>query len=198
MLKLVLHEGWQPVVPQTHAKCPGILISCKIWPSLHFWFEKSLKFWKLNMWIFLKKIFFSIFLSDFIEIDFKWRETTSSASNTCQMPWNIDILEDMAKRRKNKKFKKILHSFIVLQMALYRPKLKIFQNDLLYRTVNLTFPKWPLNNFFKQYGRCKTFRRFKSHFKTTSTKITNLLKTNKFSNLLNVEFFYSKFSFENA
>ena len=127
LLKLVLNEEWQPVVPQTHAKYSGILISWKIWPK-----EEKTK----NS----KKFFIH-------SLCFKWpyifQNWTFCKTTFCTVLWTSIP----------------------------------FQNGL-----------WIIFSSYMEDARPLGVRRFKGHFKTTSIKITNLLKTKKFSNLLNVEF----------
>ena len=64
----------------------------------HYIFDlaKFLKFWK---WAF--------FFSDFVQIGFKWKVATSTVSEAKPLPSNADILENIAKRRKNKQKQKI-------------------------------------------------------------------------------------------
>ena len=68
---------------------------------------------------FFKKKFFLIFLSDCVQSGFKWKVATSTASKVFQ-PWNAVILENIAKRKIIKIYKKHYYFF------LKKKKCKIF------------------------------------------------------------------------
>ena len=110
------------------------------------------KYFKGMGLLFEKKKFF---VSNFVEIGVKWKVATCTVPKAQPLRCNADILENMAKRRKNKKFKKIKIFSFCFKWPYYFSKLKISQNDLLYSIVHFNiFPKWPCNNFSKPCGRC--------------------------------------------
>ena len=85
---------------------------CRFYQSacLHFWFGRVFKILNivniLRVWAyFLKKKKFVV--SNFVEIGVKWKVATCTVPKTQPLRCNADILENMAKRRKNKQFKNI-------------------------------------------------------------------------------------------